>query len=604
MKRGDDEEREKDAKGNPTESGIPEAFEGPRAKRPRAGTASQPATVDTGAERAFSGTGSPMGGPGTMTRGGGRVRLPDKLLRYLNDEPVPNVIWWMPDGNGFAYNVETVQAEFLDRYFKGTKLSSFVRSLNRWGFKRVFYAALPESVIAFYHPKFKRSHPERVKEISMTPLPKSQGDDEEPIQLEAQEAKEAALAAPEPAPAAPEQLPQAPVAQPPQPLALTLAPSGQRPDHQPGNPVIQIPQQQHPVLVGAERALTRVPQQQQPQPAALDGNTLVQITQLVQQAAAGGLTPEAIAALTQNPLFAIMQQPQRQLQPLQVHITPVPIPSIQQQPTASTVPAQPPQAQLLFPAIQQQMQASRQESQGTSQALQFPPHAQVLQQGLSQTQVLQVQALLQQQQAQAQQQQAQQQQAQAQHQAQAQQQQIQVLQQQPQILQLPFVPQAQQETAQALQNAQQQARHAFHQTTQAPPQNQQQTAQVSTQTQQHAVAQVLPIPQAHAHLQAIQAHQQQLSQNLPIQQAQLPHATLVHQPQQMQIPQLSLAHAGNVGGQQGMVDAGSNLQAAIQHLAQQGLVNALQQQQQLQPGSTGESAGQVEQGQEDKQDTD
>lgn len=64
--------------------------------------------------------------------GGGRTRLPEKLLKFLNDEPVPDVVWWMPDGNGFAYNVERVQVEFLDRHFRGTKLTSFVRSLNRW----------------------------------------------------------------------------------------------------------------------------------------------------------------------------------------------------------------------------------------------------------------------------------------------------------------------------------------------------------------------------------------------------------------------------------------------------------------------------------------
>ena len=64
--------------------------------------------------------------------GGGRIRLPDKLLKFLNDEPMPEVIWWMPDGNGFAYNAQTVQTKFLDKCFKGTKLSSFVRSLNRW----------------------------------------------------------------------------------------------------------------------------------------------------------------------------------------------------------------------------------------------------------------------------------------------------------------------------------------------------------------------------------------------------------------------------------------------------------------------------------------
>ena len=72
------------------------------------------------------------GKSGQSTGGGGRVRLPDKLLKHLNGEPMPDVIWWMPDGNGFAYNIGKVQNEFLDKHFGGTKLASFVRSLNRW----------------------------------------------------------------------------------------------------------------------------------------------------------------------------------------------------------------------------------------------------------------------------------------------------------------------------------------------------------------------------------------------------------------------------------------------------------------------------------------
>ena len=68
----------------------------------------------------------------SQSNAGGRVRLPDKLLGLLNGRPMPNVFWWMPDGNGFAYNIENVQSEFLDKHFSKTKVTSFVRSLNRW----------------------------------------------------------------------------------------------------------------------------------------------------------------------------------------------------------------------------------------------------------------------------------------------------------------------------------------------------------------------------------------------------------------------------------------------------------------------------------------
>ena len=61
----------------------------------------------------------------------GRVRLPDKLMEYLNKE-VSEALYWMPEGESFALNTETAQAQFLDKFFSGTKLSSFLRSISRW----------------------------------------------------------------------------------------------------------------------------------------------------------------------------------------------------------------------------------------------------------------------------------------------------------------------------------------------------------------------------------------------------------------------------------------------------------------------------------------
>jgi len=63
---------------------------------------------------------------------GGRVRLPDKLIEILNKDFAPEVIWWQPDGECFAFDSNKVQEKILDVWFRGTKLSSFIRSLNRW----------------------------------------------------------------------------------------------------------------------------------------------------------------------------------------------------------------------------------------------------------------------------------------------------------------------------------------------------------------------------------------------------------------------------------------------------------------------------------------
>jgi len=62
----------------------------------------------------------------------GRVRLPDKLMEYLNKEVAPDALYWMPGGESFALDTEKVQEQILDRYFNGTKLTSFLRSISRW----------------------------------------------------------------------------------------------------------------------------------------------------------------------------------------------------------------------------------------------------------------------------------------------------------------------------------------------------------------------------------------------------------------------------------------------------------------------------------------
>ena len=66
------------------------------------------------------------------SRGRGRARLPEKLMEHLNAEAAPDVLWWLPAEEAFAVESSRVQTELLDAHFRGTKLSSFIRSLNRW----------------------------------------------------------------------------------------------------------------------------------------------------------------------------------------------------------------------------------------------------------------------------------------------------------------------------------------------------------------------------------------------------------------------------------------------------------------------------------------
>ena len=71
-------------------------------------------------------------GHANKSRGRGRARLPEKLMDHLNAATVPGVLWWLPGNESFAIESSRVQSELLDVHFRGTKLSSFIRSLNRW----------------------------------------------------------------------------------------------------------------------------------------------------------------------------------------------------------------------------------------------------------------------------------------------------------------------------------------------------------------------------------------------------------------------------------------------------------------------------------------
>ncbi|CAB9499203.1 expressed unknown protein [Seminavis robusta] len=115
-----------------------------------------------------SGRGAAPGhAPNGLILKGGRVRLPDKLMEYLNKDVAPEALYWMPDGDSFALDTEKAPAQVLTKYFSGTKMTSFLRSISRWGFKRVFYHSLERHVYAFHHPLFKKSSPHLEKEMKM-----------------------------------------------------------------------------------------------------------------------------------------------------------------------------------------------------------------------------------------------------------------------------------------------------------------------------------------------------------------------------------------------------------------------------------------------------
>lgn len=94
--------------------------------------------------------------------------FPEKIMDLLQGGLADNAIYWLPEGEAIAVDPDKFKdSTIISKQFRGNKLSSFVRSLNRWGFRRIFYHSLPDKTLAFYHRLFQKQSPELVKQMKM-----------------------------------------------------------------------------------------------------------------------------------------------------------------------------------------------------------------------------------------------------------------------------------------------------------------------------------------------------------------------------------------------------------------------------------------------------
>lgn len=93
-----------------------------------------------------------------------------KLWKMVNDPQCNDLISWSDNGSSFIIIDPPRFSQELSKYFKHNNLSSFIRQLNMYGFRKV--ATIENSGLHpgvddlhFYHPEFVRGHKDRLAGI-------------------------------------------------------------------------------------------------------------------------------------------------------------------------------------------------------------------------------------------------------------------------------------------------------------------------------------------------------------------------------------------------------------------------------------------------------
>jgi len=86
------------------------------------------------------------------------ISFPQRLMQMLDSDEFSGIVFWSGYGNSFCINTR----EFIP----GSKFESFIRKLNRWGFKRTYHQDFQRETIGYQHPMFHKGRPELLTNLS------------------------------------------------------------------------------------------------------------------------------------------------------------------------------------------------------------------------------------------------------------------------------------------------------------------------------------------------------------------------------------------------------------------------------------------------------
>jgi len=94
------------------------------------------------------------------------ISFPQRLMQMLDSDEFSGIVFWSGYGNSFCINTREFIQKVLDVYFLGSKFESFIRKLNRWGFKRTYHQDFHRETIGYQHPMFHKGQLELLTSLS------------------------------------------------------------------------------------------------------------------------------------------------------------------------------------------------------------------------------------------------------------------------------------------------------------------------------------------------------------------------------------------------------------------------------------------------------